>query len=1359
MHPTLNGSYLSFCGFHAPRCIKEYGRKGKKDQPCPPLERLNAFGMCRNHLEAHLSTLNYEERDACVLVDSDFDVPGIKECKHDPSVVVISRHPLAPRHPPPQDTTALDGAIPYALPDAIVLAPRASLAKRILALAGAFVKSQVVAIVSAVLDSPNPASMVLKELVWQIQFLRRAEVVAIRIQRIFRGNRARKRVWALRYEQAALRRIRACQTLQTYARGYLGRQRFLREFDAVHRAVPTIQRIMRGGLARKRCRELRAAIRLQRNYRCYRQRLLAWAVREEIAYMKALQHQADENLREMEEKLETFRRLRARRLLRAQMLRWKRQKAARALERSLRLRMLWSAVKIQRQWRRHRYYETVKRRYRSAQCIQKRVRGWLTRHMWREDPGILSVVGFVSTRSGCEYGKVVVLAQPSHSYSCPSRRARMRVGAVTIQRLFRGYLGRLRANEQWLNMVRRWEWIGIESTDSSGKSSDSMAVGKERYGFVVPSFGYHADERLHMKPIVRDIKAARGFAYEYQYILDLIKDRDGLRAWSLTHEQREQRKRAQQLQRAKVSPSVAAVASSTKPPRVERRSPPKSDCISLSKALFPVGSTVRVAVFNTAKKGKAFHPAKVLRINDEVEGVKDRTTFEVEYEPALVTVHGVRIYKEGRVRASRLEAITRADLAEPPLERRVSVGRQLQIAINRLKAELRAAKRAKEPGSPIPSDVEHERTLTSVDELVERLCDDRQGFDLLADDCKLVNFVFRNSTFLATTWLQVVERVRLGTHQRAGPSSIEGTSATGTPDFYATKFGFVQQTRVDTTQRMKMLSERASIIEKRMTELGFQRAIEARVSRDRQDALRSPHENQLRPETTQDRSQARSADIIQSRFSRDDLALKDVDGRLHSVSSGSSVAVTWTDATVFSYLRRRSRESVAAKISLRSLLGTRYLLRVVVEQLEGSSASASENETRAQRATGGGDAARGPVHARVLAATEPLEPRGECAISPHGRVLPLQPGRVRASRVPHPAGAEQVRGLDDSQVTQLVSEAHMNQVHHTAAGATPSLQVEDSSTDRPESQRCPVAVSLQVIWLGPYSVAWNLNDKLGVPRSSLELVVCPVHQKVSDASCSDCIRQQSCPILPCKLYSSVALTLRANASVPAVQSADAASDLSGYTIFSFEDPDFCPIVLERSLVCAKEQSERPRNGWHRADKRAVQSRSQQPGVDELVYVQIVALCRDSKNTDWIFGRAFHRSSPRAPAAANDGSRSANPGRNLGVVYEVAVDERLMFIKLTHVVGAARIWSGTSSVFHQKYACPNGADDEEARSAVESGAMRASGYVVEEVIWHRQVDIQAAIELRMKEHDDIIAISRREATTSTCMASFKPQASA
>ncbi|KAE9304184.1 hypothetical protein PR003_g21812 [Phytophthora rubi] len=536
MHPVLRGSYLPFCGFHAPRCIQEYGNKGNKEQACPLIDRKNRYGMCRNHLEAHLSTLSFEERGGVLLIDSDFDVPGIKECRKEEVVVPLVRHPLAPKYPPPALDPNNGLNLPMETTHAVVVLPsrlpRSPLEKIVKK-----VRVLVETVIREVLNHPNPVSVVAKEVLWRVQFLRRAEVVATRIQRIFRGNRARRRVRLLLYEQAAMDRMKACRVLQRFVRGFLGRRRFEHEHENVHKAVPHIQRLLRGALARKHFRELLAAIRLQRNYRWYRQRILARGFREEIAYMQALQRQADANYLEMEKQMNTFRRLRARRVLHAHIVRWKRRQEMHQQEVAERLRSLLGTVKIQRQWRRHHRYMIIKKRYGSAQRIQKRVRGWLTRHMWLGDPGLHFVTHFVSARSGFQYGKVVLEPQPSKSYSYPSWKVRTRFGALAIQRVFRGHLGRLSANARWAAMLKRWEWLGITPTDSSGQLSDAMTVGHQRYGFVLPSFAYHEDRRQHMRPTANEPVPNRGHAYKYQYILDLISDRDGKRGWSLAKEE------------------------------------------------------------------------------------------------------------------------------------------------------------------------------------------------------------------------------------------------------------------------------------------------------------------------------------------------------------------------------------------------------------------------------------------------------------------------------------------------------------------------------------------------------------------------------------------------------------------------------------------------------------------------------------------------------------------------------------------------------------------------------------------------------------------------------------------------------
>jgi hypothetical protein len=578
--------------------------------------------------------LSLEERQRVLLIDSDFDVPGIKECKREEAVAPVVRHPLAPKHPPPAPAASSGPSFSMETTSAVAVLPsrprRTPLEK--------FIKNALVVadrVVREVLDHPNPVSAVVKDVLWRVQFLRRAEVVATRIQRMFRGNRARRRVRLLLYEQAALDRMEACRVLQRFVRGFLGRRRFEHEHEDVHRAVPHIQRLLRGALARKRFRELFAALRLQRNYRLYRQRLLALAFREEIAYMRALQRQADANLTEMERQMLTFRRLRARRVLRASIMRWKRRQERHEQEVAERLRSLLGTVKIQRQWRRYHRYMLLKRRYGSAQLVQKRVRGWLTRRMWLGDPGIHFVASFVSARSGFQYGKTVVDAQPSKSYSFPSRKIRTRCGALAIQRVYRGHRGRLAANERWAGMLRRWEWLGITPTDSSGQLSDCMTVGHQRYAFVLPSFAYHEDRRQHMRPIANEPVPTRGHAYKYQYMLDLISDRDGKRGWSLAREElyarqlREEQEwlRAEEARRDAKDAEVAAKALRK---HISSIRDPLAQSMPVSKALFPVGSAVDVV--GKMEGQRVVRRGKVLAIHREKGPNGERAaSFDVEY--------------------------------------------------------------------------------------------------------------------------------------------------------------------------------------------------------------------------------------------------------------------------------------------------------------------------------------------------------------------------------------------------------------------------------------------------------------------------------------------------------------------------------------------------------------------------------------------------------------------------------------------------------------------------------------------------------------------------------------------------------
>lgn len=873
MHPTLRGSYLPFCGYHAPRCIRDYGRKRTgnkaKEENCPPIDRRNQFGMCRNHLEAQLSDLKFDERGAVVLADSEFDVPGIKECKKEAAAVQVQRHPLAPSYPPPiagiQEIS--EGST------GVAVLSRSESPRSILAVASAFIVKVAALVLStvavslsrvlcALLNHSNPASALIKEAIWRFQFMRRAGVVATRIQRIFRGNRARRRARSIRYETAALRRIAASRAIQRVIRGFLGRRRFIHEADRVAAAVPHMQRLLRGGLARLHCRRLRAAIRLQRNYRWYRQRLLAWSFREEVAYMQLLQREADANLRTLEQQLAAFRRIRARRVLRGHVERWRHRKETRQREAARRIQTLLGTIKIQRQWRRHRRFLEIKRRYVGAQQIQKRVRGWLTRHMWRNDPGVLVIVGYVSSRSAFEYGKTVVLPlrqgkQSVESYAFPTRRIRMKCGAAVIQRVFRGHLGRLRGNAMWAAMLKRWEWIGMSADSGSGNSSDSMTLGKERYGFVLPSYGYHWDSRQHMRPVVRDAVVDRGHAYKYQFILDLIKDRDGKRAWSMERERRwlhdHGKRRVKEAQEA--TSSVTGTSS-----RHLRQQEASSD-VPLAKALFPTGTVVDVEQMgnNAAARrtnltqGRVTRRGRVVAVNAPL-AVDQQPTFDIAYSQ--------KGRVERRVAASRVSHAI-FGIGKPLPRQKKPAGEVIQAAIDSLKRDLES-KEERIRNATLPAGGSSEdKALPTIEAVAERLRDSRKGRDLLSDQRNLVNFVFRNANLLERRWLEAVDLVRQPPqssnlfHGAPMPHQLRQSKQPSDLRLHPTlamlcqEFGFQRPVSDRDDCGLTKAAERADEIERRLTELGFRRSSPAQFASEKAFATNDERDNHLpqRPET------------------------------------------------------------------------------------------------------------------------------------------------------------------------------------------------------------------------------------------------------------------------------------------------------------------------------------------------------------------------------------------------------------------------------------------------------------------------------------------------------------------------------
>ncbi|POM63706.1 Hypothetical protein PHPALM_20858 [Phytophthora palmivora] len=1202
MHPILRGSYLPFCGFHAPRCIQEYGNKGKKEQACPSIDRKNRFGMCRNHLEAHLIGLSFEERGSVLLIDSEFDVPGIKEYKKEEVVNSVEQHPLAPKYPPPGLRTSTGSSFSMEKTYAVVVLPshppRTPLEKFIKK-ARALVKKTI----RDVLDHPNPVSVVVKEVIWRVQFMRRAEVVATRIQRIFRGNRARRRVRLLQYEQAAMDRIKACRVLQRIVRGFLGRRRFVHEHEHVHNAVPHIQRLLRGALARKHFRELCATIRLQRNFRWYRQRLFARALREEIAYMQGLQRQADENFIEMEKQMNTFRWLRARRVLRTHIMQWKRRQEKHEQEIAERLRSLLGTVKIQRQWRRHHRYMLIKKRYGSAQLIQKRVRGWLTRHMWFGDPGVHFSKSFFNARSGFQYGKVVIESQPSRSYSYPSRKIRTRFGALTIQRVFRGHLGRLTANTRWAGMLRRWEWLGITPLDSNGQLSDSMTVGHQRYGFILPSFAYHKDRRRHMRPITNEPVPNRGHAYKYQYILDLIKDRDGQRGWSLAKEEMYARQLKEEeewlrVEEARRDARDAEIAKKALQKHKSSTQDPLAQSMPISKAIFPVGTIVDVV---GKMEGKSIvRRAKIIAIHREkTSNGNGIASFDVEYMKSLRNSFG-RLEESGekRVSVARLRHIP---LVRTEMTSKSSVGVLIQTTIDRLRHETESIQQPKED---LFTDSSHGNcengimeSVLSVDAIADRLRDCRDDHNLLHDHRAFVDFVFRNSAVLKLKWLQVVSQIRYGVcSKKLRPAATE------IPEPRAPLMEMLhREFEIDRAQkedRIRPMPERAQAIEKRLKKLGFLYNSNANAPDDcinfEEDG---PAEDATRPETT---PPLRTPTICQNAIDTvDDMMLFREDPTPHNAQDMHRLIYELKTLPreakqehIIHIASRRDHAYVCGHPACGKCFSSRKMARLhQTTTHEGRERLASSNALVDQY-----------LHSYWPKDSPWNEAKNKLMVGYFGC---------------HRTGCENL---------QFRTRRELNRHHAHEHGS----KRDDHDSDNSYSTRPQLPISEETgsikratqtrkaIWLGTYLVCRNLEAKLGIAPTSLTTPKkCILHDNPVQL-CTMCFLQQRRPASPFRLYSAFAVRRDQVGNTPLrIEPDSPAEQDEQYTIFRDDDDEFCPAVNIWGVYSLSMESK----------SKSKEKILLPDPFSSIMYLKVTTICRDAVGEAWIFGHVLaHRKS-------------------------------------------------------------------------------------------------------------------------------------
>jgi hypothetical protein len=134
-------------------------------------------------------------------------------------------------------------------------------------------------------------------------------------------------------------------------------------------------------------------------------------------------------------------------------------------------------------------------------------------------------------------------------------------------------------------------------------------------------------------------------------------------------------------------------------------------------------------------------------------------------------------------------------------------------------------------------------------------------------------------------------------------------------------------------------------------------------------------------------------------------------------------------------------------------------------------------------------------------------------------------------------------------------------------------------------------------------------------------------------------------------------------------------DIDTYTIFSMNDPEFCPGVLANAIDYAEAKGvtiNRPDR--HEFDRQC------------LVYVKLFALCRDADGVPWLIGHGYHP--PHTPCSKEQGIIEGYDS------CEVFLDEeRVIFAKLTCVKGAAFVRHCSKSLFYRKFFkkdTPNGA---------------------------------------------------------------------
>ncbi|KAG6949748.1 hypothetical protein JG688_00014498 [Phytophthora aleatoria] len=356
-----------------------------------------------------------------------------------------------------------------------------------------------------------------------------------------------------------------------------------------------------------------------------------------------------------------------------------------------------------------------------------------------------------------------------------------------------------------------------------------------------------------MKARFGDIQAAMEeemsrHAYKYQYILDLIKDRDGQRGWSLAREglyakQLEEEQEWLKAEDARREAKEAEIARKELRRHVATKRDPLAQSMFISKAVFPVNTIVDVV---GKMEGKSvIRRATITAIHQKKDPSGERSaSFDVEYTKTLRSSFG-------RLEASSEQHVDLARLRHVPLvptERNPTrnVGVLIQAAIDHLRRDIESSQQPK--GRLTPSENGDKEALPSVDSIADRLRDCREGHNLLHDHRDFVDFVFKNSTLLKLKWLQVVSHIRYGTRSEKLNSVATVNPLPRAPlvEMLYREFGMDRTTNPQ--EVIQPMPSRAHAIEEQMAKLGFQ--YDAKVNVRRSCEQEELSESSARPETT-----------------------------------------------------------------------------------------------------------------------------------------------------------------------------------------------------------------------------------------------------------------------------------------------------------------------------------------------------------------------------------------------------------------------------------------------------------------------------------------------------------------------------